>query len=73
MKLWKYKDYKGKLYEVTGLWICSETLEELVIYKALYKMPEFPEWQIWIRPKTMFEENIIIDWVEIKRFLFVGV
>ncbi|MFN5831238.1 MAG: DUF1653 domain-containing protein, partial [Bacteroidota bacterium] len=31
-----YKHYKGKLYEVIGLVRHSETLEEMILYKALY-------------------------------------
>ena len=34
----KYQHYKGEYYEVLGLVRHSETLEELVLYKALYYM-----------------------------------
>lgn len=72
MKLWKYKHYKNKLYQV--IWIAnhSETLEELVVYKALYKIEWFWEDALWVRPKKMFCENITINWVEMKRFEYVG-
>ena len=31
-----YKHYKGNNYEVVGVVMHSETLEEMVLYKALY-------------------------------------
>jgi hypothetical protein len=66
MKLWKYLHYKNLEYEV--IWVAkhSETLEELVVYKALYW-----EQKLWIRPRKMFEENIIVDWKKIRRFKYI--
>lgn len=57
----KYKHYKGKQYEVIGLARHSETLEELVIYKALYNSKEFGDNAIWARPKSMFLETVTIN------------
>ena len=72
IKLGRYKHYKGKLYEVIGLARHSETLEELVIYKALYDSEEFGNNALWTRPKSMFFENVIIDGKEIPRFKHIG-
>lgn len=66
-----YKHYKGKLYEVIGTARHSETLEELVVYQACYDSPEFGKNAIWVRPKSMFAGNVIVDGKEIKRFEFV--
>lgn len=64
-----YRHYKGKLYEVIGLAHHSETLEEVVIYKALYKT-KFGNNSLWVRPKKMFAEKIKLDGKEIKRFQY---
>ena len=63
-----YKHYKGNLYEVIGFAHHSETLEELVVYKALYDTPDFGYGAIWVRPLAMFNETIVVDGIEVKRF-----
>jgi hypothetical protein len=63
-----YKHYKGNLYEVIGIAHHSETLEELVVYKALYDTPDFGYGAIWVRPLAMFNETIVFDGREVKRF-----
>ena len=72
MKLGKYKHYKGKEYEVVGVATHSETLEEVVVYKALYSIEGKGENSLWVRPKNMFEEEIVSDGKKIKRFEFIG-
>ena len=49
----------------------SETLEELVVYRALYSSKEFGKNALWVRPKKMFLEIIIIDDKEVPRFKYV--
>ena len=65
MELGLYKHYKGNLYEVIGIARHSETLEELVVYKATYQKEGE---NLWVRPLSMFLETIIIDGLERKRF-----
>lgn len=60
-----YKHYKGNIYEVIGIAHHSETLEELVVYKATYQ--EEGE-NLWVRPLNMFTENLIVDGKQVKRF-----
>jgi len=67
----KYQHYKGKLYEVIGTAKHSETLEDLVVYRALYYSPEFGENVLWVRPKKMFLEKVIVDGKVVPRFKFV--
>lgn len=65
----KYRHYKGGLYEVTGIAQHSETLEKLVVYKALYQ----PEGEnLWVRPLAMFSEDVEADGKKMPRFLYLG-
>jgi hypothetical protein len=67
IKLGKYLHYKGKEYEVIGVAKHSETLEDLVIYKALYG-----EGDLWARPKSMFLEEVDVDGKKVSRFKYIG-
>lgn len=71
IKLGKYRHYKGKMYEVLGISRNSETLEEFVVYKALYDSEEFGNNALWVRPKEMFLEYVEIDGQKIPRFEFI--
>jgi hypothetical protein len=64
----KYRHYKGKLYEVIGTAHHSETLEELVVYRALYESPDFGKDALWVRPKAMFLEEVEVDGKKVPRF-----
>lgn len=66
LKLGKYRHYKGNEYEVIGIAKHSETLEELVVYKALYG-----EGQIWARSLKMFLEEVEVNGNKISRFSFI--
>lgn len=66
IKLGKYKHFKGNEYEVIGIAKHSETLEEFVVYKALYG-----EGGLWIRPSSMFLETIEQDGKTMPRFEFI--
>lgn len=72
MQLGKYKHYKGQAYEV--LWVAkhSETLEDLVVYRALYDSQDFGNNALRVRPQKMFLENILVDGKEVKRFMYMG-
>lgn len=67
IKLGKYKHFKGNEYEVIGIAKHSETLQEFVVYKALYG-----EQGLWVRPLSMFEETITRDGKTFKRFEYIG-
>jgi hypothetical protein len=65
MELGLYKHYKGNMYEVIGIAKHSETLEEMVVYKATYQEEPY---NMWVRPKAMFLEKIEINGKLIERF-----
>ncbi|USO02293.1 MAG: DUF1653 domain-containing protein [Alphaproteobacteria bacterium] len=65
-----YQHYTGKLYQVIGVCKHSETLEEHVIYQALYADDNY-DYGLWIRPLKMFQENLIINGQNIPRFNFI--
>jgi hypothetical protein len=58
LKLGKYHHYKGKYYEVIGFGKHSETLEDYVYYRCLYKNKIS---QTWVRPLKMFQKKIKLD------------
>ena len=62
-----YEHYKQKRYKVIGVAYHSETLEKLVVYKALYG-----DEKLWVRPYEMFCEKVIHDGALVDRFSFLG-
>jgi hypothetical protein len=67
IQLGKYRHYKGKEYEVIGIAKHSETLEELVVYRALYG-----NFDLWVRPAKMFTEEVEVDGKKKPRFEYSG-
>ena len=62
----KYRHFKGNFYEVIGVARHSETMEEMVVYRALYG-----EHGLWVRPAAMWTENIDRDGYRGPRFQYV--
>jgi hypothetical protein len=67
IKTGKYRHFKGNEYEVLYVAKHSETLEETVVYRALYG-----EGGVWVRPAAMWEEEIERDGKKFKRFEYIG-
>lgn len=63
----RYRHYKGNEYEVLGIARHSETLEQLVVYRALYG-----EQGLWVRPVSMFLEEIIHEGRQQPRFAYLA-
>lgn len=53
LKPGKYRHFKGNEYELLYIARHSETLEPMVVYKALYG-----EQGIWVRPAHMWTEQV---------------
>ena len=66
-----YEHYKGKRYEVLGIARHSETFDLMVVYKALYK-GNFPEGTLWVRPLSMFKENVSVQGNLVPRFRYLN-
>ncbi len=58
-----YEHYKGKRYQILSLAKHSETLEENVVYRALYG-----DRHVWVRPLKMFSEKVFVDGILRPRF-----
>jgi len=67
IKIGKYRHFKGNEYEVLGIAKHSETLEEMVVYRALYG-----EKEIWVRPISMWNETLTRDGKTFQRFTYIG-
>lgn len=66
VKLGKYRHFKGGEYKVLAIAKDSETLQELVVYKALYG-----DGAVWVRPKAMFLETVERDGKTVPRFIYI--
>lgn len=64
--LGKYRHFKGNMYEVLCIAKHSETMEEMVVYKALYGKNE-----IYVRPASMWNETVERDGKTYKRFTYI--
>ncbi len=71
LKLGVYEHYKGhgKQYRVIGVAKHSETLEDMVIYEALYDNEMS---KLWARPLEMFVGEVEVDGKLVPRFKYVG-
>jgi len=66
IKIGKYKHFKGNEYRVLYIAKHSETLEPMVVYRALYG-----EYGLWVRPASMWHEEKEVDGKVVKRFELV--
>ncbi len=63
LKPGKYRHFKGKEYELIGIASHSETLELMVVYRALYG-----DGGLWVRPAAMWTEPVERDGYSGPRF-----
>ncbi|MBO5059569.1 MAG: DUF1653 domain-containing protein [Clostridia bacterium] len=62
-----YRHFKGNIYELLGIAKHSETLEEMVVYRACYQAEG-----LWVRPLSMWEEEVMHEGRRVKRFEYIG-
>jgi len=72
MRYGKYEHYKGKYYEVFGEARHSETLEEMVVYRALFHCETYGLNHVWVRPKSMFCGTLEHNGKTVQRFTWVS-
>lgn len=65
--LGRYRHFKGKEYEVIGIAAHSETMEPMVVYRALYG-----ERGLWVRLASMWNELVEREGISCRRFTYVG-
>lgn len=63
----KYRHFKGMEYELIGIASHSETLEPMVVYRALYG-----EGGLWVRPAQMWLETVDKPGYHGTRFQYIG-
>jgi hypothetical protein len=63
----RYLHFKGNEYEVLFTATHSETLEPMVVYRALYG-----ERGVWVRPAAMWDEIVTKDGEKVQRFTLIG-
>lgn len=63
----KYRHFKGNEYELLDIALHSETMEPMVVYRALYG-----EHGLWVRPAAMWTEFVDRDGYQGPRFQYVG-
>ncbi len=61
-----YRHHKGYLVKVLGIAKHSETLEDLVVYDHM-GTNELSD--LWVRPLSMFKENVVVEGKEVPRFV----
>lgn len=66
IKLGTYRHFKGNMYEVIAIATHSESLEPMVVYRALYG-----DGGTWVRPASMWNETVEREGKTVKRFTFV--
>jgi len=66
-----YLHYKNIPVRVIGLALHSETLEELVVYEKLADFGKYKKGSLWVRPKKMFLEDVIVQGKKVPRFALI--
>ncbi|MBE6934371.1 MAG: DUF1653 domain-containing protein [Ruminococcaceae bacterium] len=67
LKPGKYRHFKCGKYELIGIAKHSETLEPMVVYRALYG-----DGSLWVRPVAMWTETVQWEGHPLPRFQYIG-
>ena len=64
-----YEHFKGKRYRVLGVAKHSETLEDFVVYRALYDNEVS---KLWVRPVEIFKDTVELNGKKVLRYKYIG-
>ena len=67
LKIGRYRHFKGYEYAVIAVATHSETLEPMVVYRALYG-----DGGVWVRPLSMWRETVERDGTRQERLTYIG-
>lgn len=67
IRIGRYRHFKGNEYQIIGIARHSETLEPMVVYRALYG-----EGGLWVRPASMWTERVERNGYSGPRFVYLG-
>jgi len=68
-----YAHYKNRnVYTVVAIGrLESDPEEEYIVYRAEYNSPDYGENATWIRPRSVFEEEVLYEGKTVPRFSYI--
>lgn len=69
----RYRHWKGHEYTVLAIGrLETDPQKEYVVYRAEYKTADFGEGSVWLRERSVFEEQVLREGKTYERFTDIG-